>query len=70
MKIDNKRMIEEAIHRDRCSICKKYVNELYKIDEDTLEQIDFYGVPSLTELQQAVYEGMNICVDCYDEGLV
>lgn len=49
-----------------CSICHNST-DLYKLDENTLDQIDFYGVESLNELQQAIYEGLSICKNCYYE---
>ena len=49
-----------------CSICHNST-DLYILDKETLDQIDFYGVESLNELQQAIYEGLSICKDCYYE---
>ena len=35
--------------------------------EETYEQIDYYGVESLPEVDQAVYEGISICKQCYEK---
>ncbi|MDI6814396.1 MAG: hypothetical protein QMD10_12825 [Desulfitobacteriaceae bacterium] len=35
--------------------------------DDLLDQVDQWGVDSLTEQEQLVYEG-KLCIDCYYKG--
>ena len=51
-----------------CIVCKHPVDfEVVKEEFDTLlEQVDSYGVASLTESKQLVYEGAVCSYDCYE----
>ena len=53
----------------RCVVCKEKVDwDLVKEEfEDMFPQIDYWGVDSLTENQQVVYERKCCSYDCYEE---
>lgn len=65
-------MFSKVFMNPICSTCRKSLTteDIYKLDEDTLDQIDFYGVESIPELQQAIYQGMKLCIDCYYEAII
>lgn len=50
-----------------CVVCGRTVDWTYVKDEfaEVLEQADRYGVESLTESQQVVYEGECCSTNCY-----
>jgi len=50
-----------------CVVCGRRVDWTFiKVEfAEILEQADRYGVDSLTEAQQAVYEGMCCSINCY-----
>ena len=52
----------------RCVVCKEMVDwDLVKEEfEDMFPQIDYWGVGSLTENQQVVYEGKCCSYACYE----
>ena len=47
-----------------CHHCKQQCKAV-QLDEETFTQIDMCGVESLQEVDQAVYEGISLCEDCY-----
>lgn len=48
----------------KCNICDVIIEEEDVVTLDDLcERVDFYGMESLTENEQAFLEG-HICVDC------
>ena len=51
-----------------CIVCKNPVDfEVVREEfESLLEQVDTYGVESLTEAKQFVYEGAICSYDCYE----
>jgi len=53
----------------RCVVCKDMVDwDLVKEEfEDMFGQVDYYGVESLGENQQVVYEGKCCSYKCYEE---
>lgn len=48
----------------KCNHCDKR-RLTVELCDDTYAQIDYHGVESLQEIDQAVYEGMSICSECY-----
>ena len=38
-----------------------------KLSNNTIVEIDFYGVECLQDVDQAIYEGMSICPACYEK---
>ena len=59
----------ELIHTHLESICDhcKQRCVTVKLDENIHNQIDLHGVESLQEVDQAVYEGLLICTECYEK---
>ena len=49
-----------------CHHCKER-HQLVELSEDTHEQINYYGVESLQEVDQALYEGIPLCSECYEK---
>lgn len=49
-----------------CHHCKNECIPI-ELDEDTYEQIDYHGVESLQEVQQAIYEGIVLCETCFNK---
>jgi hypothetical protein len=51
-----------------CIICNKKVDwEYIKEEFSTIfDQVDAYGVDSLTEHEQCIYEGLVCSPDCFD----
>lgn len=51
-----------------CVICKGQVvySDVMEEFEDTFDGVDFYGVESLTEDEQAVYHGFVCSYACYE----
>lgn len=54
---------------EKASVCKHCGKRklTVELDEDTYNEIDFHGVESLQDVDQAVYEGMSICGECYSK---
>ncbi|MEE8207943.1 MAG: hypothetical protein V3T88_03180, partial [Nitrosomonadaceae bacterium] len=53
---------------NRCVVCKEQVDwDLVKEEfEDMFPQVDYWGVDSLTENQQVVYERKCCSYECYE----
>jgi len=52
-----------------CVVCSNEVDRGLVKEEfaDLFNQVDCYGVESLTEYEQVVYEGLCCSGDCYEE---
>lgn len=48
----------------KCEHCGKECSPV-ELNRETLDQVDMCGVESLMEVDQAVYEGVNLCEECY-----
>ena len=49
-----------------CEHCGKECNPV-ELDDDKLQEIDYHGMWCLTEVDQAVHEGLTICPTCYEK---
>lgn len=58
--------MEDNSLKEICHHCKQRCIAV-KLNSDTVENIDFYGVECLQDIDQAVYEGMSICNTCYEK---
>jgi hypothetical protein len=49
-----------------CKHCKCQCIPI-ELDDDTHDQINYHGVESLQEVQQAIYEGILLCETCFNK---
>ena len=49
-----------------CKHCKQQCKPV-ELSEETLQNVDYHGVACLTDVEQAIYEGMHICIECYEK---
>jgi hypothetical protein len=49
-----------------CSHCKRLCTPV-ELDEDKTEEVDFFGVDSLSEVDQYILEGGILCEKCYSK---
>jgi hypothetical protein len=49
-----------------CHHCKQQCKPV-ELGEEKLQDVDYHGVACLTDVEQAIYEGMRICIECYEK---
>lgn len=48
----------------KCEHCGKECSPV-QLDDETYQQADAFGMESLTEIEQALVDGLTICEECY-----
>lgn len=56
----------DAVNTAICHHCKEECVPV-ELEPERYDEIDFHGVACLPEVDQAIYEGVNLCVVCYEK---